>query len=77
MLCLGDEHRGDATEQVPEEKCDGKRGEADRGRLYVHSGSDPTQCSGFELHGPAVGAVGDPLGWSASESAALRGTDGG
>jgi len=42
-----------------------------RSRLHVHSGSDPTQRSGFELRGPAVGAVGDPLGWSASDSVAL------
>ena len=35
-----------------------------------------TQRSAFKLRGPAVGAVGDPLGWSASDSTALGGTAG-
>ena len=37
--------------------------------LPVHSGA--AQRPGFELRGPAAGAVGDPLGWSASDSTAL------
>jgi len=47
-----------------------------RSRRHVHSGSDPTQRSEFELRGPAMGAVGDPRGWSALGSIALGATAG-